>query len=748
MARRLHAEVSRWEETQWAMYKRDAEYFSRHRLLYLPEEELLDLDDRIDERRRYEECDRVPGCVNLDDDAPPLPTDEDLQWAFEKNPNLEALIHLFGADAKAFTHQRPKSSAAATPGDSESRVASNEVELGELCDAEHDVCTVQAFLDGNPSNLEFSSMILERSEALFEKLQAESLDADVEFAVSGQYRNAPMTQRAVSLDLMKTSLVSLVLVLLIVLLQFRGWRSLPLLFVPVTSGILWTILGLSFVHPRLNLISAFTLAVLAGIGIDFGVHLLTHYGSARRRGALPEQALGDTFAALGPSLLVAGGTTACGFFALGVASFRGFSEMGPIAGVGVLLSLLASLLLFPPMVFLLDRADECPFALRRYRGTPFGWLSRRAVPVATGGVLLAVLFGALGAGVFGRGVEFEYDFRKLQPKAVSHGIPWRETLHGTTRTAVYMLANDQAALADAADQLRADPPTEVVKGDEPFLIVPGGFVPPDQERRLAAVARLERTLDAARKVAEPELVKDIDAFSELVGIKEPIRDDSLPRWVSSWLRERDGRFGTLGILYTDLGGSDARQMEVLVRNMQRWRERFPHVRFASPVAQLGEVTPRLRSEGPWIFGLALLGVLLGTLLVGRSFRRTLTVLLPLVVTVALSMGVMALCQIRVNLYNMLVFPLAFGIGIDGAVYVTYALGNAGDDGTLRAAARAVLGSTLTTVAAFGSLMVSNNPGLASIGLMALVMLSASLLANLIWLPAVNWASVLRFRNRA
>ena len=48
----------------------------------------------------------------------------------------------------------------------------------------------------------------------------------------------------------------------------------------------------------------------------------------------------------------------------------------------------------------------------------------------------------------------------------------------------------------------------------------------------------------------------------------------------------------------------------------------------------------------------------------------------------------------------------------------------------------MLGSTLTSMAGFGSLMVSDNPGLFSIGLLATLTLGVSLIANLVWLPAV------------
>jgi hypothetical protein len=54
----------------------------------------------------------------------------------------------------------------------------------------------------------------------------------------------------------------------------------------------------------------------------------------------------------------------------------------------------------------------------------------------------------------------------------------------------------------------------------------------------------------------------------------------------------------------------------------------------------------------------------------------------------------------------------------------------------RTCARAVLGSTLTTLAAFGSIAVADHPGLASLGHLALATIALSLVANLVWLPAL------------
>ncbi len=763
LARRLHAEVSAWPETRWAMYKRDPSVFSDKRLLYLSAEDIEELDEQIDERERWESCEKIPGCANLDDEPPPLPTDKDLQALFDKDPDVRALVSLFGKDSQAFVEAEPESAplqagetaAAGTQRAVDDRAsagasdaagddtlgAGGTPELGELCDAHNKVCSVQIQIDGDPSDVEFATSILDRSEALFQRVKSETGDTEVRMAVNGRYRNVPVTKRMVNRDLTKISIISAALVLMVMLFQFRGVWSLVVLFVPASLGIWWTLGGIALLHPQINLISAFTLAVLAGVGIDFGVHLLTHYAEARELGEAPKLAIAGTLKSLYPSLSVAAFTTSSGFGALGATSFEGFAEMGPIAAIGILVSLLAFLIVFPALVLTIDKQGRHRFGLRRYSASFPRLRGNKAMLVAFGTIAFAV-----GMGFVGRGVEFEYNFKKLRATGVAHGIPWVSTLHGTSRTEVYMLADDPEALRRAAAGIRQEHPAELVNPGDSFIVIPSAFIPPDQPKRLEALQGLAETLERAKRNASDELRDKIERFEPLAKVREPITLERLPRWVSEWLVERDGSFGTLGVLYANLTGSNAKHMEVLVRHMRAWRERYPDVRFASSVAQLGEVTPRLRNEAPRMLGLALLGVCLGTLVIGRSLRRLLLVLLPLMVMTAISVGLMSLCGLRTNLYNMLVFPLAFGIGVDGAVYVTWALGSKNADTGLAVAARAVLGSTLTSMAGFGSLMISNNAGLASIGWLAMLMLGASLLANLVWLPALH--EVFAARSRA
>lgn len=750
-AKRAVEEVGTWTETQWVTYRRDPEYFLERRLLLLPKEELAKFGDQVEARMQWEECRKLPGCVNIEDEAPSLPDATALQTAIEKNPDLTALAKVLGSDpANVFetkgatppaggaspTDAAPTNSAAATNG--AAPTSDTTANAGELCDPKNQVCVVQASLSGDPGDLEYADVIMKRSDAMFERFKQEAGDPTLKFAVSGQYRNGPITRQRVLTDLSQTTLLSTGLVLLVVLAQFAGLRSLLVLFVPILASICWTGGVLALVHPSLNLISAFTLAILTGMGIDFGLHLLTHYTREREAGLSPAESVIHTFESVGSSLVVAAGTTALGFAALWVASFRGFSEMGPIAAFGIMAALGAFLLLLPALTAALDRKERCPFVMRRYGFQPWNFLRRRARPIVWIGGIVTVVFAAVAGGLLTNGLEFEYDFRKLDSKEVGHGIPWGDALHGTNRTAIYLMADDENSLRDAASGIRQQPPALFGTPGNLSLIVPSAFLPPDQPEKLEILADINANLLRARKHVGPDVMRDIDKIEPLTRVKTPIVNSEIPKWVADWLFERDGSFGTLGILYTDLRGSDAHQMEELAHELEVLREKHPKVRFASTVAQLGEVTPRLRGEAPLIVGLAILGAALGTVFLGRNWWRIIAVLMPMFIMTGVSLGVAALFGIKINLYNMLVFPLAFGIGIDGAVYVDWAFASSDPDDMLPTAARAVLGATLTSIAGFVALIGSANPGLASIGVLATLMLGVALIANLLWLPCLLW----------
>lgn len=709
IAARLAREVQSWPETRWAIDRRDPSYLLDRRLLYLPTEGLEDIADRVEILVDWEECEAIPGCVPLEA-RPDPPTAAEIAALYEGVPQVDVIRRLFGLDALP-------------TGEGDEDV--DESHLGELCAADGDICAVQVVLEGSSSNLAFATEILARSEALFASIDA---GPGVELFVVGTYRNVPLIRRAAVEDLQKTAALGGLLVLLLLFGQFRRLRSLPVLLLPITVGAAWTGGVLGAVHPELNLISSFTLAILFGLGIDFGIHMWTRYGDERNAGAEAQEAVARTLTHLGASMLGAALTTGCGFAALAASRFRGIAELGALAALGVGLTLVATWLLFPAVVLTANR-------WRPLSGSPLRFPIRepRALGRGVSAAIVAVglVLGVGGGAVAWDGLEFEHDFKRLQPEVVTHNLGWSRAVPATTKASVFMMADAPAPLAAAAADLSSQR-LEDIAPDGPLVVTASSFVPEDQERRLAAVRLMRESVERAER--HDSLPEQVTRWRPLLEADGPIRVEELPRWALELFTDREGGLDTLGIAYfTSLSGGDAHDMERLSIRMNQWRQAHPEVRFASPVALLGEIVPQLREDAPRMLGLALLGLLVGTLLIGRSLRRTLLITAPILLAAGVSAGAMAVLGMRVNLYNLLVFPIAFGMGVDGAIYLVWGEGEA----ALRSSAgRAVMGSTLTTIAAFGSLSIASNVGIASLGQLAVLTLGATLLANLVWLPAL------------
>src|SRR5690606_26057135 len=267
-------------------------------------------------------------------------------------------------------------------------------------------------------------------------------------------------------------------------------------------------------------------------------------------------------------------------------------------------------------------------------------------------------------------------------------------------------------------------------------ITPATFIPEEQEAKLVHIQSLSKSADDALKYGDEKWKKKLEAWLPLLEVEAPYARSDLPDWVTWALSERDGRFGTVGLTYQDYPGTHAGKLLELCHKLDRLREAHPSVRFASSPAVLGEVMPLLKQDGWRVTGLALLGLLLATLAVGRSRRRTTLILSTIFLSVSATAALMVVLGWEIDFYNLLVFPVVFGIGVDGAIYVVWtvlARGGLFEWKDLPVSARAVFGSTLTTIVVFGSLATSESGGLSSLGRVGTASLFITLLANLVWL---------------
>jgi len=162
---------------------------------------------------------------------------------------------------------------------------------------------------------------------------------------------------------------------------------------------------------------------------------------------------------------------------------------------------------------------------------------------------------------------------------------------------------------------------------------------------------------------------------------------------------------------------------------------------------LGEVTASrlvslairdiVHDDFSWLTGLVFAGVALSLLWSFKSLRWSAAALLPVIASFALMLATLLIIGHRLNFMNVLVFPILVGIGIDYGIHVVHRYR---DGAPVRAiiteTGRAFVLTTLTTMAGFGSLVISRYKGLSSFGFVTILGMFFILLTSLVALPAM------------
>lgn len=130
-------------------------------------------------------------------------------------------------------------------------------------------------------------------------------------------------------------------------------------------------------------------------------------------------------------------------------------------------------------------------------------------------------------------------------------------------------------------------------------------------------------------------------------------------------------------------------------------------------------------------------IILGILSVGLGWRWALVGIIPVGLGFLWMLGMMRLTGLNFNFANIIISSLLIGNGVDYAVYLLHSFLEDRHVGIAwRKTAAPILGSALTTMVSFGSLLFAATPGLRVFGMSALYGIGFTTLFTLVFLPAV------------
>lgn len=133
----------------------------------------------------------------------------------------------------------------------------------------------------------------------------------------------------------------------------------------------------------------------------------------------------------------------------------------------------------------------------------------------------------------------------------------------------------------------------------------------------------------------------------------------------------------------------------------------------------------------------------------RSLRMALLGVIPLIAGGIWMMGLMRTFGMMLNFINVMGIPMIVGIGIDDGVHLLHRYRYEGLNKTpvvLKSTGKAILLTSLTTMAGFGSLLIATYRGFASLGTLLAIGVAACFLTTVLFLPAIIGLGQQKGRN--
>lgn len=720
-------------------WRRDVAFFEKNGLLFVSMEDLTDLERQVSEAIQKE----VKKDLGLDDFALDEP---------EPAPAPDAK----GADSKD-EYRLPSV---------EEVKKKHKVEgFNEYFESpDGKVIAVKAYPVFKPSDSTRTRALNDALEAEMAKIQVEYPGKGIEFTMDGDFSQVTKAAKQIMKDATESGLWSLLGIAVVVVAFFRRVRALAVVVIVLGVSTACMLAFAQIAVGYLNLVTSIIFAILFGMGVDYIIHGMSRIDEEYHGKVTLERALSDGLFGLARPVFNAMLTTAVTFFALVFFDFRGFSQLGLIAGFGVSFALLAFYLLYPPLTIAFHRVwRQKPTA-----HTPLSELApvedahaaaagrqhaglESAPPVSRGlkrlawGIVAFVVVVSGVATVLAMDLKFDSDMGKFRVKdsAAENSLKakYKEAENRTASPALVVtkdLAETERLHRYLDGHIDSYPALKEVSSV-------WSFVPKQQVEKLAIIKEIKRKIDNKYGALTDKAKTDADALKKYL---EPVAfaPTDLPAWVRQKFTDTDGNFGRYVLLFTRGSKADAlvaldieKQLGTIALPADNG---LPAVRFTSSATFYisGEAYAVVKREGPIAALIGLLVVIVVVLFDFRRPRELAMICVPILASFAITLGVMTLCDLRLDLFNVVVLPQIFGIGIDTGTHLTHRIKEGGPRvvQNVRATAIAAGVSSLLTAIGFAALLPVENQGLRSIGLVAVLGIGAAYTVNLLMFTAFQW----------
>ncbi|MGM0545410.1 MAG: efflux RND transporter permease subunit [Bacteroidota bacterium] len=629
---------------------------------------------------------------------------------------------------------------------------------------------VKFYPSGSQTDLQFIEDVYDAMQKLVDEMEPASYHPEMEVTLAGRLLRTLIEVETITKDVKDSFGIGVLMLLLVVVLYFfyKSYRisagskfngrvllqeivRIPTIVVimasPLVISLCWTF-GIAYLlFGNLNIMTSTLGLLLFGMGIDFGIHFFARYSEERASDQTVSEALITTFMTTGQAVTAVGITTSAAFLVLSIADFKGFSEFGIIAGLGLLFAILAYVVFLPALISILERfrflnlkvATDQQVAEKHHIKTLLS--PKLFVPL--------ILFIGIGVTVYTitnlPKVTFQYDFSELEPEYVRYqelNSKVRKVYSDRrTRNAAYIVTDTPEDAQKVAEVLRERAasdtltPTidrvEIFQDRFPFL---------EQEGN----QKIDRIAEIRELLSDPFLEgqddRQLDRLRQAASTQRLISLDEVPDFLRNPFTSQSGEIGNLVLIYPGISLGDGRNSINFADDVGEVPISEDKTYYAGSTSIVASDMLRLMiDEAPVMVSLTIVIIIILKLVVLGSVKWTLLALLPLLASFVWMFGLMVPLGWQLNFYNLVVLPTVLGIGDDSGIHLVHRYLEEGKGSiakVLHSTGEHITVSVATTIMGFGGLLFSLHPGMQSIGELAILGIVLTLLAALFLLPAV------------
>ncbi|MCW8344985.1 efflux RND transporter permease subunit [Vibrio sp. ZSDZ65] len=547
------------------------------------------------------------------------------------------------------------------------------------------------------------------------------------------------------------SLIGLVLILAI---GIRSLRVIVACYLTVIIGLVWTFAAGLFVVGSYNTISIVFMVMFIGLAVDFSIHLCLHIQELRIKGEDNRHSLTHAVAHSFRPLALCALSSGIGFLSFYPTAYTGLGELGIVSALGMLLGLLATFVVIPLFFTLFGYPTVKHKTDTRYFSA-FG--HGLATYKRTITFLMVCLSLVMGYGA----TQFKFDFSTLvlkNPQSESVLGLYALQQHGLGSSyQLYAVAKNEQEAKQWKSQLLNEPtisqviiasdfmPTELAQRTQQLsdVLQPNMTAKPlslSEFKRLAVEKgwpNAERIPTMANDSADLGSLTqalfssvDSDTLSAITSNATGLNiDEDLPR---SLYQRYISKQGEWLVAITPLGD---------MSNVEELNQFISDVQFIAPNAtgravaekEVGGIVVDAFRAAILMSILAIALILIWTV---NKKRDIVLIFIPLGLATITTLGMMYWLNLSMNMANIIVVPLIFGLGVDNGIHIVKRFRAVGSlEGFFKTSTpKASLISCLTTLATFGALIVAKHQGMHSIGMVLTIALSSILVYSLVLLP--------------